>query len=132
MFPFWPPKDHSCSASCANRYTCVIKLVNQLPIQHNPQIQPLIRQCRQAGSRLGQTREQLAATFNSLRLPGLASTASNRHVSAKILHVAGQDGQVAHRELGKRRKTARKLLLQEVSLDSVFKSLAIISQSLRG
>lgn len=38
---------------------------------------------RQSVSRPGQTGEQLAATFNSLRLPGLASTASDRHISAK-------------------------------------------------
>lgn len=73
----------SCYRSGANTYTCAIKLVNHLPNHHNPQMQSVSQPCRRAVSRLGQTREQLAATFNSLGLPGLASTASDRHISAK-------------------------------------------------
>lgn len=81
MVPFLPEKVHSCSTSAANTYICVIKLVNQLPIHHNSQLASWAD--RQAVSRLGQTREQLAATFNSLRLPGLASAANNRNIPAK-------------------------------------------------
>lgn len=133
LFLFLPQKLHSCSLNAANTSTCVIKPVNQLPIQHSPQIHSV----RQEVSQLGQTREQLAATFNLLTLPGFASTLETR-VSAKccMWQDGATDGQSVPRERGEGGGTGHANCCSKRSSPtnlrlSVLKSLVIIALSLR-
>lgn len=134
MFPFLPHNVHSCSTSGANTHPYVIKLVNQLPIHRNPRIQSVSQPGRQAVSHLGQTREQLAATFNSLRLPGLASTASDKHISAKYrMWQQRMDRLYPESEVKEGIGPAKRCSKRSASTNlwlSILKSLAIISPSL--